>query len=444
MTYEEAVDYIQNAAAAGIRPGLERIRALAARLGNPQQRLKCVHVGGTNGKGSVCAMLTAMLVESGYKVGTFTSPHLHSYTERFRINGRDLPPERFGALAAGVRPELEVLRAGGVIPTEFEIHAALAFLYFNEEAVDVAVVEVGLGGRYDATNIISPEVAVITNVTVDHTDYLGDSILQIAGEKAGIIKHGTPVVTAAVGEALEVIEQACRAKNAPLFVSGRDFYPVGRGAGLSGQKLADLLPPFSGQEFDVYGWWGADEGLRIRLLGRHQLKNAACAVAAVRLLEEQGRRLGGTAVRAGLASAVWPGRLEVVRDSPLVILDGAHNAAGAAALKNALEDYFPGRRLVLVLGMLADKERSEAAAKLCPLAAAVVVTRPPGSRAGNWRELAGSAREHAPRVYEIEDIPAAVSQAVTLAGPKDLVVVTGSLYLIAEARAVLRDNKGPL
>ncbi|MEW6173456.1 MAG: folylpolyglutamate synthase/dihydrofolate synthase family protein [Bacillota bacterium] len=428
MNYEEAVDYIQNAAAVGIKPGLERIRALAARLGNPHKRLKCVHVGGTNGKGSVCAMLTAVLAECGYRVGTFTSPHLHSYTERFRINGRELPPERFGALVARVRPELEALRADGVVPTEFEIHAALAFLYFAGEAVDVAVVEVGLGGRYDATNIIMPETAVITNVTVDHTDYLGESILQIAGEKAGIIKPGVPVVTAAGGEALGVIERACGEQNARLLILGRDFYPVGRVNGMSGQEL------------DVCGWWGADEGLRIKLLGRHQLENAACAVAAARLLEEQGCRVGTASIRKGLAAAVWPGRLEVVRDNPLVILDGAHNAAGAAALKNAMKEYFAGRRLVLVMGMFADKERSEAAAKLCPLAAAVVVTRPPGTRAGNWRELAALARQHSPAVCEVKDIHAAVAQGLALAGPEDVVVVTGSLYLIAEAREVFMNQ----
>lgn len=424
MDYEDAIRYMQNAAAAGIKPGLGRISKLLGRLANPQQRFRAVHVGGTNGKGSVAAMLTAVLSAAGYRVGTFTSPHLHSYTERFRMNGTPIEPALLAGLINDLRPVLESLRADDVIPTEFEIHTALAFLFFNREAVDIAVVEVGLGGRHDATNVILPDVAVVTNVTVDHTDYLGNKLAQIAGEKAGIVKPGVPVVTGAVGTALSIIGRECGAKGAPLFVLGRDFSVVARENSLAGQTL------------DVSGWWGQTTGLRMNLLGRHQQENAACAVAAARLLIERGWRVGEDAVRDGLAAAVWPGRLEIVREKPLVVLDGAHNAAGAAALRDGLQDYFPGRRLILVLGMLADKERAEAAATLCPLARTVVVTRPPGSRAGDWRKLAALARRHSPAVHEIENIAAAVSRALALAGPEDAVVITGSLYLIAEARAV--------
>lgn len=425
MTYEEAINFVQSAAAAGIKPGLERISALAARLGNPHRRLRCVHVGGTNGKGSTVSMLASILAAGGYKVGMFTSPHLHSYTERFRVNGRTIPPGRFAAVVAEVKPELRALGEAGVVPTEFEIHTALAFKYFAEEGVDMAVIEVGLGGRFDATNIILPEVTVITNVAVDHTDYLGDDIRGIAGEKAGIAKRRVPMVTGADGEALAVIKWSCQALHAPLYVLGRDFYPLPNEEGLGGQVL------------DVYGWWGESRDLIIRVLGRHQQENAAIAVAAARLLAENGWRLDGSAVKKGLATAVWPGRFEIISGQPTVVLDGAHNTAGAVALKQALEDYFPHRRLVLVMGMLADKERHQAVGFLCPMAAAVVVTRPPGLRAGDWRELATFARQEAAAVYEVEDIPAAVAQGLALAGPEDVVVITGSLYLIAEARAVL-------
>ncbi|MEW6573400.1 MAG: folylpolyglutamate synthase/dihydrofolate synthase family protein [Bacillota bacterium] len=457
MNYEEAIAYMQSAAAAGIKPGLGRISKLLGRLNNPQHRLRAVHVGGTNGKGSVAAMLTAVLSAAGYRVGTFTSPHLHSYTERFRLNGTPIEPALLAGLINDLSPALESLRAEGVIPTEFEIHTALAFLLFAMKAVEIAVVEVGLGGRYDATNVIIPEVVVITNVTVDHTDYLGESIEQIASEKAGLVKPGVPVVTGAQGVPLEVIERECSAKGAPLFVLGRDFYSVVCGRGLSERtlitpgasptedenghavnvKLKTLdFELLSGQELDIRGWWGGTRGLRIRLLGRHQQRNAACAVAAVQLLAERGWRVSGAAVRDGMAAAVWPGRFEIVQEKPYVVIDGAHNAAGAAALKEALQCYFPGRRMVLLIGMLADKEREAAAATLCPLARAVVVTCPPGSRAGDWRKLAALARLHSPAVYEIGDISAAVSQALALAGPEDTVVITGSLYLVAEARAV--------
>ncbi|MEW6448635.1 MAG: folylpolyglutamate synthase/dihydrofolate synthase family protein [Bacillota bacterium] len=424
MNYEEAIAYMQNAAAAGIKPGLERISRLLDRLDNPQHRFRAVHVGGTNGKGSVAAMLTAVLSAAGYKVGTFTSPHLHSYTERFRLNGTPVEPAVLAGLIGDIVPVLESLRAEDVIPTEFEIHTALAFLFFLREAVDIAVVEVGLGGRYDATNVILPEAVVITNVTIDHTDYLGSELGRIAREKAGIVKPGVPVVTGAGGTALSIIGRECGVKGAPLFVLGRDFSVIARKNSLDGQVL------------DVSGWWGQTKGLRINLLGRHQQHNAACAVAAVQLLAERGWRVGGSAVGDGMAAAVWPGRFEIVQENPYVIIDGAHNTAGATALRAALQDYFSGRRLVLVLGMLADKERAEAAAVLCPLADAVVVTRPPGSRAGRWRELAALARRYVPAVDEIEDVTAAVERALALARPEDLVAVTGSLYLIAEARAL--------
>lgn len=431
MNYEDAIAYMQNAAAAGIKPGLERITALLGRLGNPELGLRAVHVGGTNGKGSVCALLTGILTAAGYKTGSFTSPHLHSYTERFRINGVPVVPARLAGLIRKVRPALEALWEEGIIPTEFEIHTALAFLLFAQEAVDVAVVEVGLGGRYDATNIILPEVAVITNVALDHTDYLGESLERIAWEKAGIVKPGVPVVTGAEGAALAVIEQEGRIRGAPLFVLGRDFNVVARESSLAGQV------------FDICGWWGGYTGMRIGLLGRHQLSNAACAAAAAQLLGERGWRVDEAAVREGLAAAVWPGRLEVVKENPLVVLDGAHNAAGAQALRETLEEYFPGRRIVLLLGIFADKERAAVVATLCPLAAAVVVTPPPGPRAGDWWEVAALARRHAPVVFAVEEIPAAVVRALTLAGPEDAVVITGSLYLIAEARAVLAGRRFP-
>lgn len=430
MDYEAALRYMQNAAATGIKPGLERITALLARLGHPEKSLRAVHVGGTNGKGSVCAYLTAVFTAAGYKTGTFTSPHLHSYTERFRINGQPVAPARLARLIWAVAPALEALRREGIVPTEFEIHTAIAFLFFAQEAVDLAVVEVGLGGRFDATNVILPEVTIITNVTVDHTDYLGETIAQIAWEKAGLVKPAVPVVTGAKGEALEVITAECRAKRAPLFVLGRDFWPV--------VKTND----FSGQLLDVCGWWGADKGLKIQLAGRHQQENAACAVAAARLLAARGWNIGETAIREGLAATIWPGRLELVREKPAVILDGAHNAAGAAALRQALTEYFSGRRIILVIGMLADKERAAAVATLCPLAAAVVVTRPPGARAANWREVATLARRHVPVVYAVEEVPTAVTQALRLAGPEDVVVITGSLYLIGAAREIFVTGAG--
>ncbi|ACX51458.1 FolC bifunctional protein [Ammonifex degensii KC4] len=414
----EALAYIQQVAAVGIKPGLERIEALLERLGNPHRRLRFLHVGGTNGKGSVTAFLSSILRAAGYRVGTFTSPHLRSYLERFRLNGRPIREREFVWLVNELYPHLEALRQEGIRLTEFEIHTALAFLLFARARVEVAVVEVGLGGRWDATNVVLPELAVITNVAVDHTDYLGSDITSIAREKAGIIKAGVPVVTGATGEALRVVEEVAREKGAPLYVQGRDFS--------FREKANDL----TGQVIEVEGWWGKTPPLRLNLLGRHQQSNAALAVAAARLLEERGWQIDKGAIKVGLYRTRWPGRLEIVFSQPTLILDGAHNPAGTAALREALDYYFPRGRRLLVLGMCDDKAREEMVKIIVPGASLVVVTRPPGPRSEDWRRVADWARSLCPQVYLVEEPQEALGQALRQARPEDLVVVTGSLYLV--------------
>jgi len=426
LNYQEALDYLANLAKFGFNFGLGRIQELLKRLDNPHLALKVIHIGGTNGKGSTTAMLSAILQEGGYRVGAFTSPHLKSYTERYRINGAEISGEQVAVLIDELRPHLEAMVAEGFEhPTEFEVGTALAFLYFNREKVDFLVVEVGMGGAIDSTNVVKPLLSIITNVSMDHMDYLGHTIEEITRVKAGIIKPGTPVVTAAGGEALEVIESVCLDKKSPLYVVGRDF---------SWQPAAWNL---SGQEFSLRGRRGYYEKLFIPLLGRHQLVNAATAVAAAEVLIDLGVSLNADMVRRGLARTRWPGRMEIVSQKPLVIIDGAHNYDGARCLRQALKDYFPGRSIVLVIGMLGDKERARVAAELAGAARAVVVTRPDNPRAHNWRELAEEVRNYASEVYLLEDTGEAVRKALALAGPEEVVLITGSLYMVGSAREVI-------
>ena len=430
MDYSDALKYLAELARFGFNFGLGRIEELLNRFGNPHRGLKVVHIGGTNGKGSTSAMLASILEKAGYRVGSFTSPHLHSYTERFRINKAEIAPERVAQLIEELRPHLEAMVADGFEhPTEFEVTTALAFLYFYREKVDFLVLEVGLGGAIDSTNVVTPLVSVITNIAMDHMDYLGNTIKEVAQVKAGIIKPGVPVVTAATGEGLQVIKEVSRGKGSPLTLVGRD---------ITWEHIS--LSPDS-QRFTVRGHRGAYENLFLPLLGRHQQTNAAVAVAAAEVLMDFGVDISAGAVRKGLAATRWPARLEIVHEKPLVVIDGAHNYDGARCLRRALQDHFSGKKMILVIGMLADKERARVAAELAGAAGAVVVTKPNSPRAGKWRELAVEAERYTPEVYLVEDIKKAVNKALSLAGPEDMVCITGSLYTVAEARELLRQNR---
>ncbi|MGO0123109.1 bifunctional folylpolyglutamate synthase/dihydrofolate synthase [Desulfothermobacter acidiphilus] len=411
---------LQAMAAVGIKPGLERVHALLARLGNPHRCLRVVHVGGTNGKGSVTAFLTSILWAAGYRVGTFTSPHLRSYQERFRINGTPIPERELDRLAEELYPHLATLQRRGIQLTEFEIHTALAFLFFARAGVEMAVVEVGLGGQWDATNVVSPELSLITNVSIDHTDYLGTDLVSIAREKAGIIKPQTPVITGADGAALAVIEEEARRLGAPLYRLSRDFTFREKSNNLTGQLI------------EVEGWWGKTPPLRLNLLGRHQQSNAALAVAAAALLRQQGWQLDDRTIKVGVYRTRWPGRMEILFSQPTLVLDGAHNPAGALALRQAMDHYFPNARRLLVLGIVDDKAREEMISYLVPGSASVLVTRPPGPRSVNWQKVADEARAYGVPVKSIEDPWEALRCALHQSRPEDLIVVTGSLYLVGE------------
>ena len=430
--YSESLQYLANLTTFGINFGLGRIQELLKRLGNPEKVLRVVHVGGTNGKGSTTVMIARILREAGYKVGVFTSPHMHDYRERMVINGQMIPKEKVIKVIARVRPHLEAMVAEGYEhPTEFEVSTALAFLYFAEESVDYAVIEVGLGGAIDSTNVVTPLVSVITNVGMDHMDYLGSDVVSIAKVKAGIIKPQSVVVTASENlDVIEVLREQAKAMGVPLWLVGEDVRWESKWSG----ELE--------QEFDLIGLHSTYLKLRLHLMGLHQLRNAATAITVCEVLQSQyDVRIPREAIYAGLREVEWFGRLELLSLNPKILLDGAHNVDGATALAQALPLY-ERNKLILCLGMLADKEREKVVNMLVPLADELIITRPDSPRAGDWRALGKLAEQHGRPVTCIENPKEAVVFALKRLGENDMLCVTGSIYMLAEARqALINDLK---
>ena len=428
MNYQEALDWIHSLYRFGANLGLERVTRLMELLGNPQQRFRSVHIAGTNGKGSTAAFLAAMLQAEGLKVGLYTSPYIEAFTNRLAINGVDIDKDHLVAIVKKVKAAVEEMRNSNVgQPTEFEVVTALAFTYFAMAKPDWVVVEVGMGGRLDATNVITPDVAVITNISLEHTQVLGSTVAAIAGEKAGIIKPKIPVVTAAADEeALAVIRQVAAVKGSPLYQVDKDFTYRLQSVSLEGTVFSYKSP------------WRELADVRASLLGRHQARNAALALAARELMPLPFRE---RAAREGLLRTRWPGRLELSSRRPLVLVDGAHNPDGVLVLRTALQELLGGRRLHLVIGILADKAVDEILGVLVPLATAgVIITAPQNPRAADPNlvaELAGRYAGEVP-VEVIPDVDLAVKTAVSRTRPEEALCVCGSLYTVSEARETLK------
>jgi dihydrofolate synthase/folylpolyglutamate synthase len=398
--------------------GLERIRAVLAALGDPQDRLSIVHVAGTNGKGSTCAMIESAFHSAGFRTGLFTSPHLAEPTERIRVNGRPISAERFAGAFNRVHAVVEQLLAREVIDlhtTYFETVTAMAFLVFAEEGLQRVVLEVGLGGRLDATNVVRPALAVITPIDFDHESFLGRSIESIATEKAGILKPGVPAVFARQRpEAARVLDR----RAAELDI------PVTRAAG---QPLQQLSVDSRGSRFELPG--ATPLSICCRLAGEHQAENAATAALALLACGVDRR-----SIETGIAAAQWPGRLEHVREAPAIILDGAHNPAAARALAAYITGFYAGARLRLIFGIMRDKAAAEIAGILFPLAWQVIVTAPQQSRALAPESLRAVV-DH-PNLQFAPGLKEALHLAED-ASPNDAIFITGSLFLVAEARALL-------
>lgn len=430
MNYQQALEYIHGTMRFGSQLGLDRIRDLLERLGNPHHEFKSVHVAGTNGKGSVCSMITSVLSEQGYKVGMFISPYLEDFTERIQISGKQIPEENLARITELVKGKVdEMVKEGKGHPTEFELITAIGFVYFAEQKVDAAVVEVGLGGRFDATNVVNPVLSVITSISFDHMDVLGDTLAKIAFEKAGIIKAGKPVVSYPQHpEAARVLEEVAGKQEAPLTV-------------VVPEQIEPVSSEFDRQVFNYsYGEERLD-GLTIHLSGKHQLLNAATALTSVMVLREIGFPISRDAIYRGMEKARWPGRLERLQKDPDIIIDGAHNEAGAQALAAAMKEYFPDRRMILVLGVLKDKEVEKILKALCSLASKVIATKPDNPRALEADQLAEKVKKYCRDVEPVPGIEDAVHLAVGSAGPEDLILVSGSLYLIGKVRKIIKSHE---
>ena len=417
MTGQEAVAYIDTFQWQAHAPGLERIRTLLHALGDPQKELKFVHVAGTNGKGSVCAYLASILRCAGYRVGLCTSPFLEDFRERIQVDGELIPPEVLGELTELARPAAEAMEDH---PTEFELITAVAMLYFRRCRCDIVVLEVGLGGALDASNVIDvPEAAVITAMGMDHAAILGPTLADIAAAKAGIIKPGGAVVSfGGCPEADAVIRERCREQGAQL--TEVDFSRLRVvGTGLDGTDL----------EFAPYG------ALHVPLVGLYQAKNAAVAVTTVEVLEKRGWEISRRALEQGLASVCWPGRLEVVRRAgPVILRDGAHNAHGMAATVESLRALFPGKKLTILMGVMADKDVEDMLKLLAPIAGQVFTVRPESPRAMPAEELAALVNRYGVPAVPCAGVAAGLQAAAEAAGADGAVCALGSLYLVGEVR----------
>jgi dihydrofolate synthase/folylpolyglutamate synthase len=427
--YEAAVEALFARQPNRMVPGLERITLLAELMGRPDQAYPSVQVTGTNGKTTTATMVSALLGALGLAAGTYTSPHLQDVRERIRVALELIAREQFAERLVELAPYLAEVDARSPEPVSyFEALTALAFLHFADAPVDVGVFEVGMGGRWDATNLVRGEVAVLTTVGLDHPE-LGSTVAEVAAEKAGIVKDGAVVVAGAQEQvALDVIRAAATEHEAQLVVAGRDF------------AVLDRRVAVGGQELDLRGVTGEVDQVFLPLHGAHQAANAACALAAVEGFLGFGGGLDPEVVRRGFAAVRAPGRLEVVPivdDRPVVVLDGAHNPGGARALAAALTAEFAFAHRIVVLGVLGDKDVEAIAAAIAPVADHVVATEPPSSRAAPADRVAKAVRDAGASVEVAEDVPEALELATGLARPGDGVVVTGSLYTVGAARDAL-------
>ena len=422
MTYEEALSYIHSICWKGSKLGLDRTRELLGKLNDPQKELKFIHIAGTNGKGSTAAMLSSILEEAGYRVGLYTSPFINRFNERMQVNHQPIPDEELAALTEYVRPHADAMADS---PTEFELITALAMVWFARQKCDIVVLEVGMGGELDSTNIIdAPEAAVIAAMGMDHVKELGPTMADIARAKAGIIKEGGRVVSYGGNpEADEVIAAVCRARNASLCQP--DFSAIVPG---------DFS--LEGQTFSYKGW----RGLRIPLVGAYQMNNAAVVLETVEVLRQRGWSVSDEAVRQGLADTRWPARFEVLRRDPVFIVDGGHNPHGIRATAESLSRLFPGRKITFVTGVMADKDVEHILGLIVPLADQFFTVRPDNPRAMDAGELAARIEAMGAKATACASVRDGVDRAIQAEGPHGVACALGSLYMSGEVRSCFGKN----
>lgn len=446
MNYDEAIAYIKNTAKFGSKLGLERTEKILELLGNPHKKLKCIHIAGTNGKGSITAMVTTILVESGYKVGSYISPFIEEFEERIQINNKNISKADLSDIITEVSKAVEkVVELGYSNPTEFEIITCAGFLYFYNNNVDFAVVEVGLGGRLDSTNVITPILSIIASISLDHTLILGDTIEKIAYEKAGIVKPGIPVVMfPQQKQSEEVIDKICRERKCKIIKVRRDSAVY-----LGKKNLQHIL--ISSEEKETYisnslitqkieiHTLSVKYIINLSLLGKHQLLNCSVAIHAIEELRRHGVEVSKDNIIIGLGKVEWPARLEVMNRKPLVVIDGAHNIDGIKNLTQSLDMYFNYDKIILILGILADKQVEDMIKTIVPKVSRVITVTPHSVRAELSQELKIQVEKYTTECEAIEDYAQAYKKALSYCSDKDLLLVCGSLYMVGDMRRIIRN-----
>ncbi|MCE9676058.1 bifunctional folylpolyglutamate synthase/dihydrofolate synthase [Paraclostridium bifermentans] len=428
MNYNEALQFIHESHKFGMRLGLDNIKKLLELLGNPQNNLKIIHVAGTNGKGSTCSFISSILKESGYKVGLYTSPFLETFTERIRVNGENISEEEVGKIVSLIKEKIEIMVSEGYsYPTEFEIVTAMAFYYYNQEKVDFVALEVGLGGRYDATNVIDkPVVSAITSISLDHTGILGDTLGKIAFEKGGIIKEDcSTIVYPQQEEASEVIKNICAEKKSKYIecdfknieIKSSNINSQIYNCNINGKELRDL---------------------EIKLIGDHQIKNSIVALNVIEYLNDiKITNISEENIRKGLLETKWPGRIEKISENPMFIIDGAHNEEGAKSLANSIDKYFENKNKILVIGMLEDKDIESVLDLLIPKFNRVITTTPDNPRAIDANKLKEKIERYNIEVTCKPNIKEAVDYALEISNKDDIIISAGSLYMIGNVRTII-------
>ena len=431
MNYEEAIEFIHSTYKFGLRLGLKNITKLMELLGNPQDSYKIIHVAGTNGKGSTCSLINEVLMESGYKTGLFISPYLEEFTERIQINKQHIDKDSLARIAALVKSKIEIMISEGYEhPTEFEVVTAIGFKYFQEQSIDFLVLEVGLGGRFDATNVVKkPLVCVIASISYDHMDYLGDTLEKIAYEKAGIIKEGSPVVVYPQADSIKnIIKDVAVQKNAKVFEANI-------------HNIKKFKSDITGQWFkylkdDVFYL----PELKINLLGQHQLLNALTALLALEIMKTEGCNISSESVINGFSSCRFPGRFEIMSENPFIIIDGGHNIDGISHFTKTVKEYFKDKKIILFFGILKDKNPDEALNLILPISKEVYTLTPFSTRALKATELADLVKKHS----DIKAIPLSsydeILDVIKNADKDDVIAFAGSLYMIGSVRIILKSN----
>ncbi|SDP64883.1 bifunctional folylpolyglutamate synthase/dihydrofolate synthase [Clostridium gasigenes] len=430
MKYEDAMKYITEVGNFGSNYGLKRTFRLLELLGNPQNKIKLIHIAGTNGKGSTTAMISKILMGNGYKVGMYTSPFLEEFEERIQINRVNIPKEKLANLMDELKIAVDkVIEEGYNHPTEFEIITCLMFLYFYKENIDFGVIEVGLGGRLDSTNVITPIISIITSISYDHTNILGNTLTKISREKSGIIKECVPVVIfPQEEEVLKVIKSKCKELNAPLHIINE----------IDSELIEILQEEKPYQKVKIKGI-KAEYNIKLPLLGEHQILNLSLAIKAIELLERNKKvKISKEILEKSLEDVCWNGRLEVMKKSPLVVLDGAHNIQGITTLKQNIEKYFKYKNIYLILGILADKDVEEMIKVITPMAKEVYAVTPNSIRAELAEDLKNEVLKYNENCIAFEKYEYALNKALEIAKEDDIIVACGSLYMVGGMRTIIK------